>query len=339
MNEEQAAKKKKMILVFGAILVLVLGGGIYWWIQAAGVIATEDARVKGTIVTISSRASARVSQIMTDEGDKVQAGQVLIKLERNELQAQADQAKANLALAQAKLAGMIAGNRPQQIEQSKASMNQAKASLENTKMNFERINRLYQKGLVSAQQYDSAKTALDVAQSQYVAASQSFDLATVGPRSEDIQAAKAQVEQAAAALKAAQLQLDNTIIMAPIRGIVAVRSVNLGESVSVGQNLLSITDLQDIWVSANIDEDEVGKVKIGQKVFFTVDTYPGRKFQGSVSEIGSATASQFALIPSETTSGSYTKLTQKIPIKVRILASNYSVLKPGMSSEIRIQVR
>jgi membrane fusion protein, multidrug efflux system len=339
MTEEQAAKKKKMILVFGAILVLVLGGGIYWWIQAAGVIATEDARVKGTIVTISSRASARVSQIMTDEGDKVRAGQVLIKLDRNELQAQLDQAKANLALAQAKLAGLIAGNRPQQIEQSKASMNQAKASLENTKMNFERINRLYQKGLVSVQQYDSAKTALDVAQSQYVAASQSFDLATEGPRSEDIQAAKAQVEQATAALKAAQLQLDNTIIMAPIRGIVAVRSVNLGESVSVGQNLLSITDLQDIWVSANIDEDKVGKVKIGQKVFFTVDTYPGRKFQGTVSEIGSATASQFALIPSETTSGSYTKLTQKIPIKVRILASNSSILKPGMSSEIRIQVR
>ena len=115
MSEVKLKNNKKIIAISAVLAVLLIGGGLWWWIRAAGMVSTDDARVKGSIVTVSSRVSARVEELLVNEGDQVQAGQVIAKLESKELEAQYLQAKANLAAAEAKLAGLKAGSRPQQI--------------------------------------------------------------------------------------------------------------------------------------------------------------------------------------------------------------------------------
>lgn len=331
--------KKKFVVVAGLVLAIIVCGGLGWWIKYAGVVSTDDARVKGTIVTVSSRVSARVDELPVQEGDEVQAGQVIAKLDSKELEVQVAQAKASLAVAQAKLAGVKAGSRPQQLAQAGAATEQAAANLENARKMYERTEALYQQGAVSAQQRDTAQAELAVAQAQYHAAGESYSLTAEGARSEDIQAAAAQVEQAAAALKNAELQMEHAVIRAPITGVIAVKSVNIGESVSIGQPIVNIANLKDVWVAANIDETYIGKVHTGQSVDFTIDAYPGQAFTGEVSEVGAATGSQFALLPTENTSGNYTKLTQKLPIKIKVSANEPFALKPGMSANISVHVK
>ncbi len=339
MTQGKAANKKKLLAIAGLILAVIVCGGAWWWLKYAGIVSTDDARVKGTIVTVSSQVSARIEELLVQEGDEVQVGQVIAKLDSKELEAQVAQAKANLATAQAKLAGIKAGNRPQQVAQAGAAIEQAAANLENARKMYERTEALYQKGAVSAQQLDTAQAALSVAQAQYHAASESYSLTAEGARAEDVQAAAAQVEQAAAALKNAELQLEHAVIKAPITGVVAVKSVNIGESVSVGQPVVNIANLKDVWVAANIDETYVGKIHTGQSVEYTIDAYPSQTFTGQVSEVGAATGSQFSLLPTENTSGNYTKVTQKLPIKIKVSNNEAYALKPGMSAIVSVHVK
>lgn len=340
MTEKQKVKvsKKKIILVGVLVTAILAAGGIWWWIRAGKIVSTDDARVKGTIASISSKVPGRVETILVSEGDSVQAGQIIAKIESSELEVQVAQAKANLVAVEAKLAGIKAGSRPQQIAQAGASTSQAEANLKNSQSNFERSDVLYEKGAISAQQRDAAQNALSVAQAQYNGAVQTYSLTAEGSRVEDVQAAEAQVEQAAAALKNVQLQLDNTEIRASISGVIAVKSVEVGEIVATGQSLFNITDLSDVWVAANIEETYIGKVQVGNSVDVKIDAYPGKKFKGQVIEVGSASASQFALLPTESTSGNFTKVTQRLPIKMKVLDAGENVLKPGMSADISISV-
>lgn len=330
--------RKMQILIGGAVILLSLGGG-WWWVKASSLVSTDDARVKGTIVSVGSKVPGRLDQVLVKEGDHVVTGQVLGKIETAELEVQAAQAKANLAAAEAKLAEVKAGSRPQQIAQAEATSNQAAASLENARRNYERLSVLYNQGAISAQQLDSAVTALSVAQAQYDAAAQGYSLASEGARDEDVKIAEAQTQQAAAILKNAQLALDNAEIKAPTVGIIAVKSADKGEIVSAGQPLFSITNLDEVWVAANIEETYAGKINAGQAVDFTIDAYPGRKFRGEVSEVGSATGSQFALLPTENSSGNFTKVTQRLPIKIRVIDAGGVLLKPGMSAVVDIHVK
>lgn len=340
MDEKQKVKinKNKIVLVAVVAVSILAAGGIWWWIRSGKTVSTDDARVKGTIANVSTKVPGRIETLLVKEGDSVQAGQIIAKIESAELEVQAAQAKANLAAVEAKLAAVKAGSRPQQIAQADASAAQAEANLKNAQSNFDRSIALYQEGAVSAQQKDTAQNALAVAQAQYNGAVQTYSLAAEGSRTEEIQAAEAQVEQAAAALKNVQLQLDNTEIKAAISGVIAVKSVEVGEIVATGQSLFSITDLNDTWVAANIEETYIGKVQVGENVKVEIDAYPGKKFNGQVSEVGSASASQFALLPTESTSGNFTKVTQRLPIKIKVLDAGETVLKPGMSAYVSISV-
>jgi multidrug resistance efflux pump len=339
--EEKKIKwnKKRLLPIFSGIVAVIVAGGSLWWIHASSIVSTDDARVKGTIVSVSSKVPGQVEEVLVNDGDTVQAGQVIVRMDSSALEIQVQQAKANLAAAQAKLTETASGNRPQQIAQSESGVAQAAANLDNAQKNYERVAALYEQGAASAQQRDAAKTALDVAAAQYNGATQNYSLTAEGPRTEDIAVAQAQVDQAAAALKNAQLQLDNAVVKAPVAGVVANKSVDAGEVVAVGQPLFSITNLNDVWVAANIEETHVGKVQPGQKVDISVDAYGGRTFQGEVSEVGSATGSQFSLLPTENTSGNYTKVTQRLPVKIKVNNTGEALLKPGMSAVVDIHVK
>lgn len=339
MSKLKIFKNRKAVTIGGAIVALLLIASGWWWISSSGRVSTDDARVKNNIVNVSTKVPGQVEELLVKEGEHVESGQVIAKIDSAALKIQVEQAQANLASAQAKLASLQAGNRPQQVAQSEATVEQAAANLDNARKSYERAESLYQDGAMSAQQRDTTQTALKVAQAQYDAAAQGLSLVSEGATEQDRQFAEAQVAQAAAALKNAQLQLDNSVIKAPIAGTVAKAPVDPGEMVSVGQALFSITNPADSWVEVNIEETDIGKVQVGQRVDFKIDAYPGKSFKGEVAEVGAATGSQFALLPSDNASGNFTKVTQRITVKVKVIDNSNVELKPGMSAVVDIRTR
>jgi membrane fusion protein (multidrug efflux system) len=337
MSAPKQINKRKLVLTAGCIaaVLAIAGGG--WWYTASAKISTDDARVKSNIVNVSTKVPGQIEELAVKEGDRVQAGQVIARIDSQAIQIQVEQARANLAAAQAKLASLQAGNRPQQVAQAGATVEQAEANLDNVRKNYERTATLYEDGALSAQQRDQALTALKVAQAQYDAARQGYSLATEGAAAQDVDFARATVDQAAAALKSAELQLANSVITAPVAGVIAKLPVDQGETVSVGQTVFSLTDPADSWVEANIEETDIGRVKLGETVQFTVDAYPRRKFAGEVADVGAATGSQFALLPADNATGNFTKVTQRIPVKIKITDNGQADLKPGMSAVVAIR--
>ncbi len=337
MSAAKKIDKRKLFTVAGCIAVALAIAGGWWWYAASAKVSTDDARVKSDIISVSTKVPGQIEELAVKQGDRVEAGQVIARIDSQALSIQVEQAQANLAAAQAKLASLEAGNRPQQVAQARSSVDQAAANLDKARKDFERTDTLYQDGALSAQQRDAAQTALKVARAQYDAARQGYSLAAEGAAAQDVDYARAQVAQAAAALKNAQLQLDNSAIAAPAAGIVAKLPVNKGEMVAVGQTIFSITDPAASWVEANIEETAIGRVRDGASVDFTVDAYPRRKFKGEVVDVGAATGSQFALLPADNASGNFTKVTQRIPVKIQVVDSGQAVLKPGMSAVVAIR--
>ncbi|WP_312516982.1 HlyD family secretion protein [Anaerospora sp.] len=341
MEQKQTpnGKKPKVVMLLLAIFLaagVIAGGG--WWYYSTKYVSTDDARIGGTIVTASAKIPGRIVEVLVKEGDSVTYGQLVARIETREIVAQKVQAEAALATAKARYEEIIAGARPQEIDQARSALDQAKASLDHAAKNYERMEKLYHDGAISSSQRDSADTTFVIARETYKSAGEKLDLVLAGSRDETVRAAAAQVRQAEATLEAAQATYDNATITAPVSGLVALKSVNPGEVVAAGQALFTIADLQDVWVSARIEETKIGKLKPGQQVEYTVDGYPGRTFTGTVYEIGAAANSVFALIPTENSSGNFTKVTQRIPIKISLPKDSDVVFRPGMSVIIKVHI-
>lgn len=337
MAEQGNGSKQKLALrLFIVFLAVGLAGGGWWWHYSARYVTTDDARISGTIVSISSKVPGKVTEVLAAEGDIVKPGQVVARIDERELAAAKAQAEAALAAAKARYEEVTAGARPQEIQQARAMADQAKAGLDNAALNHQRMQKLYADGAVSAAQRDNAQAAWQVARESYNAASQALALAVAGAREETVRAAAAQVRQAEAALAAVSVTHENATVVAPGGGVVAQKSVNPGEVVAAGQPLFTVVNTGDLWVNARIEETKIGKLRVGQKVEYTIDGYPGKTFTGQLYEIGSATGSVFALIPTENASGNFTKVTQRIPVKISLPEGGGLAFRPGMSVIIKI---
>ena len=224
----------------------------------------------------------------------------------SDLRAQEASAKAGLALAQ------------QSLPLDQVNINRAQDD-------FNRAEVQYKSGIITKEQYDHAQKALEAVQAQY-----NIDLSKIST-------AKAQIG-------VIESQLANTIISAPMNGVVAKRWVLTGDVIQAGQPIFTIYDLKNIWVTANLEETKLGHIHLNDPVEIDVDTYPGVKFYGKVFEIGTYTASEFSLIPPDNASGNFTKVTQRIPIKISIDDPTTSsgaklVFRPGMSVEVSVKIK
>ena len=332
MNDVSKKITNKKIIALAIFFVLLfIGASLWWWHYSNRIVSTNDARVKGTMTTVSAKISGRIEQILVEEGSVVEAGQPIAMLEQKEYENKVTTAKA-------KLAEVVSGNRPQEISQANAIVLQKKSLYENSRKNYERNQALFQQNAISEQQLDAAETEMASALANYQSAQESLSLSKEGSRQEDVDLNNAAVLQAKAELANAQIQLEDTIIKAPSRGIIGKKSIELGEYISVGKPLFNITNLDDVWINANIEETYFGKIALGNPVEFMIDAYPGMKFTGEVYETSPATGAQYSVLPTENASGNFTKITQRIPIKIRPAASSYS-LKPGMSAVVTIHVK
>ena len=297
-------RRRSVVFPLLLLVVLAVAGAAYWYLKVRGVIATDDAYVDGDRVSVSTKMLGRIVELGADEGDTVQEGQLLVRLDDADLRAQTAQARTGLALAQ------------ETVQLSAVEAQRARDD-------FERAATQLRGRVIPQEEYDHAKTALDMAQARQ-------------------RIALAQVQAARAQLQVIETQLANTRVTAPLKGVVARRWVLPGEVVQAGQPIFALYDLADLWVTANFEETSIGRIHAGDRVTIVVDAYPGRAVTGTVRWIGAAAASQFSLIPPNNASGNFTKVTQRVPVRISIDRSapgtgDPPTLLPGLSVEVSIR--
>ncbi len=255
-----------------------------------------------------------------------------------------------------------------QLQAAQAAVLQADANNIKAQLDLQRYKPLVEKDVISKQQFDAAVAAADgdkaaleqakanleaansavrVAKDRVASAQASFRNAETGPQQVAIQRARAdqaaaQVEQARAALDQAKLNLSYTTIVAPTAGIITKKSVEVGQNVSVGQNMATLVSLDDIWITANFKETQLEHMRQGQHVEIGVDAYGGRKYDGKITQIGGATGSVLSLFPPENATGNYVKVVQRIPVRIDLTNHDQNsdhLLRPGMSVEPKVKVK
>lgn len=387
-----SGKKGRAKFVALGLLAVAALTGLVLWLMSRGKESTDDAQVEGHVLSVASHVPGQVSKVLVRDNQVVDAGDVIVELDRAELEAKLDAARADvlsaqatLELAQAQLE-LTEKNVEAGLKQARGSVSQAASTVTATKaqldqasadvaavesrlklatLELERIKGLAATSSVSQAEvdarqaaYDQAKAALDQARARQEStragilggyggvqqAEGKLVAAKAGPQ--QVQASKAQVDLAAARLKQtqaaarlAELNLGYATIRAPARGLVARRTVEVGNMVSPERPLLAIVPLDDVWILANFKEDQIGQMKPGQAAIIQVDAWGGRKFTGHVESISPGTGSRFALLPPDNASGNYVKVVQRVPVLVRIDDRDGVVFRPGMSADVTVRIR
>lgn len=259
-------------------------------LQAAGYIVAHHT------IDVNSKVTGRIAWIGVEKGDKVKAGQVLVRLEDQEFRAQVEQARGAVAMAKARLQQLENGSRPEEIQQASANLDEAKANLADAKATLDRTRPLVQDGVFSRQQLDDAQAKYDAAQQHEQSLEKAFRLAKIGPRPEEIENARGAVVQAEGQLAYAESQLDATQIRAPVTGTILERTAEKGELVTAQfaaaadtggprGSVVTLADLTDLQVELDISQNDFAKLNPSQKAVITTDAYPDREYKGVINEI------------------------------------------------------
>jgi HlyD family secretion protein len=244
-------------------------------------------------IQLTSKVNGKVAWIGVEKGDKVKAGQVLVRLEDDEYRAQVEQAKGNLISLEAQLKELENGSRPEEIRRADADLSQAKADLANALTNYERVKKLHAEGVYPKQEFDNAEARYEAQQARVASLTRTWELYKIGPRAEQIEAMRGRVNQARGDLALRQTYLDATIIRAPGDGTILERVVEVGEFVTtsfVGERgakgyVVSLANLNDLQVELDISQDDFAKLAMGEKAIVTTDAFPDRKYEGTIAEM------------------------------------------------------
>jgi membrane fusion protein, multidrug efflux system len=335
-------QRRGLVLAVTAIFILLLVGVVVWWVNASGYISTDDAFIDARTVTISSQVNAQVVDVPVTDNEFVKAGTVLVTLERNDFQAQVDQAEAQVDQAQANIANIEAqiGAQRARIDQANKQAVQAQAALTFAQQQDERYSGLAKKGSVTieqAQQYHSnflqAQATFQAAQANAVAAEKQLPIL----QSQKLQA-QAQLEQMHAALEVGQINLGRTNVTAPVDGYVTNLTAAKGNNAAVGQALMMFVP-REVWVTANFKETELPSVRPGAHVRIAVDAYPQQTFEGHVASIQAGSGTAFSLLPPQNATGNFVKIVQRVPVKIVFDKLPDVLLGPGMSVVPTVKVQ
>jgi membrane fusion protein, multidrug efflux system len=344
------AKRRKSWLLWLVLPFAILGvaAGVWYWIYASQFEGTDDAYVTGHEHPVSFRVGGTISDVLVDDNERVKKGQPIAELDPQDyevalVQAQAglDQAKAQLAQSEAQQVQAAA-----QLNQAQAQAEAAKAQSENSKRNFQRNSQLFyqSKGVISKQDLDNVQFQSEGNDATYNATTAAVKVAEANLQTASAQkkAAMAQVEVTSAQVRNAKLQLSYTTVYAPTDGRVSQKTFETGQRVQMGQAGLSISE-PDVWVVANFKETQMGRIRPGQPVEITVDALPTYKITGHVDSFQSGTGAVFALLPPDNATGNFTKIVQRVPVKIVFDAASIrgyeSLIVPGLSVGPKIRVK
>jgi HlyD family secretion protein len=323
---------RRILLI--VIIAAAVAGLVYYLLTRNKEEGANFIKVSGNIeateVDVGFKVSGRIVSRFYEEGDWVHQGKVLAKLDDEDLRNRLEVARATLMSAQARLGKLLAGSRPEEIRQAEANLHQAQFDLGNKQIQYERMKGLYGRGVISKEAFDNAETGFKVAQAAVQVATENYQLVKEGPRKEDIEDARAQLDQARASVKLNETQLSYTTLHSPISGVVLVKSGEVGEVVNPGTSILTIADVENVWLKAYIPETDLSRVKWGQDVIVTTDLRPQKKYRGRISFI----SSQAEFTPKQIQTEKE-RVTLVYRIKVDIPNKDRE-LKPGMPADGRI---
>jgi HlyD family secretion protein len=323
---------KRVLLV--VIIVIAIGALLYYLFtrerEVEGNFIKVSGNIEATEVDVGFKISGRIVSRLYEEGDWVEKGQVLAKLDDEDLRNRLEVARATLVSAQARLSKLLAGSRPEEIRQAEAAVNQAKSDLENKQAHYERMKPLFERGVIPKDTLDSAEAAFKTAKASFEGATENYLLVKEGPRKEDIDDARAQVEQARATVNLNETQLSYTTLYSPISGVVLVKSGEIGEVVNPGTSIVTLADIENVWLKAYIPETDLSKVKWGQDAIVTTDLRPKKEYRGRISFI----SSQAEFTPKQIQTEKE-RVTLVYRIKIDIINKDRE-LKPGMPADGRI---
>ena len=339
-----ALKKRLPLLVGALVMVVVAIGAIVWWQGKQRWEATDNAFVQADTTLVSPQIEGYVTEVLVSDNQRVQPGQILVRLDDADARARLTQAEANLAALLAAVDNVDARAAQEQamIASRAAGVAQAQAEAGLARAQVDRYGKLAEQGWVSQQriqteQAGATSASASVAQAQAALVAEQRTAAVLGStRSQSVAA----VDQARAQVEAARINLDRTIIRAATAGVVGARGVRPGQYVRPGGQLLSIVPLGDTFIVANFKETQLDRLRLGQTVHITADAFPGEDLTGRIDSFAPATGSQFALIPVENATGNFTKITQRVPVRIIVdRRAGGASLRPGLSVEVKVDLK
>lgn len=340
------SQHKKIPLLAAMVLALLglLFAG-YWYLHGRYFESTDNAYLQSEVTGISSKLSGYISEVLVTDNQSVKAGQLIARLDDREFQSQVAEAQADLHLIQATIEN-LAATRVQQlslIQQAEARVASAEAEQLRARQQVQRIGQLNQRHYSSQDSLDEVRASLQVTQAQMQEAKAALQAARERLLVLDAEAKQNQAKQAlsSAQLEQAKLELGYTELRAPADGIIGKRSLREGLYVQSGIQVASLVPLQQVWVEANFKETQLAHMQPGQKVEVILDAYPDQPVEGIIDSLAPATGAKFALLPPENATGNFTKIVQRVPVKIRIpdpgaLAGK---LLPGLSTEVIVDTR
>ena len=344
-------KRGLVVVVVGVLALALIGFGAHRWWFGRSHVTSDNAQVEGHITPVLARVGAYVSDVRVADNQQVKAGDTLAILDDRDLRSRLAQADAELSALEATVGvGDRVGQAEAQISAARsgaaaatATIAQARANADRAESDLARYETLAKRNIISQQQLDGARAGAAAAAAQLQAAQQNAHAAQdqVASATAAAQSASSRVAAARAARDQVALQLSYTAVVAPTDGMVSKKSVEVGQLVSPGQPLMAVVPLKDVWVVANLKETEIEDIRKGNSVEFTVDSYPGRTFQGLVESLSPATGAKFSLLPPDNATGNFTKVVQRIPVKIHVAGGEDAEhpLRPGMSAEVVIATR
>jgi len=348
-----AAGGRRRIVLALVVLAAVLGFGwaLKQWLYGRSHESTDNAQVDGHLVPVLAKVSGYVTAVNVAENDRVRADSTLVRIDEREYAVRVAQADADLAAARAQAGGSgIAGQAEAQVANAAgqraaldASISAARANAVKADADLARVRELVAKQIVSRQQLDAAQAASDAARAQLLSAERSASAAGAGVTNAQagVRLAQARLAAAQAVRDNAALQLSYTRVVSPVGGIVSRKQVEVGQLVQAGQPLLTVVSDTGVWVTANFKETQLSDLKVGQPVELEVDAYGGCVAKGRVESVSAATGAKFALLPPDNATGNFTKVVQRVPVRIAITqgCGKAQPLRPGMSVAAHVDVK
>lgn len=345
---ESTPRSKKKSLVRLAIGAAVIAGVIYgghWWSVGRFIEDTDDAYVGGDVTVIGPKVPGYITQVAVTDNQVVHAGDLLVKIDDRDYRAALAKADGAVAAQQALLANLDATENLQQavISQAQASVAAADAETQRSRDDEARYRDLSSRSAVSIESaqradatYKTARAGSDKAQAALIAAQRQIDVI----ESQKLQA-RAALQQAKAEQEIARLNEGYTESRAPVDGVVGNRRARAGAYAAAGTQLLSVVPAHGLWVDANFKEDQLARMSAGQAVEIRADVMPGRVFHGRLSSLAPATGAQFSVLPPENATGNFTKVVQRVPVRVVLDSKDdaLGVLRPGLSVVAEVDTR
>jgi membrane fusion protein (multidrug efflux system) len=333
----------KLLIIGGAALVFLIAGVFYYFLFIAPYESTDDAFIDGYVTVMSSRVPGQVTALLITDNEMVTQGEELVEIDPRDYETSLANARADLAAARSLWDESQAQVKVSEarVAQAQASVVAAEAEAERTTNDLERYQTVETRAVsktdfdLATAQARSATANLEAARSQTQAAEADVALSKAG-----VETAAAAAQQAEARVQQAELNLSYTKIIAPLDARVTARSVQPGNYIQPGQQLMALVPT-NVWVTANFKETQLTWMKPGQPVELSVDAYPGRKFKGKVDSLQAGSGARFSLLPPENAVGNYVKVVQRVPVKIVFdepLPPGLDIA-PGMSAEPKVKVK